>query len=147
MQTRITLIAAVFLFFFSILVVRLFFWQIIKGGELSSQARSQYEKGELVFATRGNIFAKDGTWLAARGPAWLVFAELPKLEKKPSQVAELLAPYFIKKEEGEEEKEFKIRLLDEIERIEELLSKKDAFWVPIKHKITPSFGSKTTNYS
>ena len=137
MQTRITLIAAVFLFFFSILVVRLFFWQIIKGGELSSQARSQYEKGELVFATRGNIFAKDGTWLAARGPAWLVFAELPKLEKKPSQVAELLAPYFIKKEEGEEEKEYKIRLLDEIERIEELLSKKDAFWVPIKHKITP----------
>jgi len=80
LSSRVKILTALFLLTFAALVVRLFFWQIIKGKVLSAQARGQYEVGVTLSAPRGNILASDGTWLAARESGWLVFASMPNLK-------------------------------------------------------------------
>jgi cell division protein FtsI/penicillin-binding protein 2 len=130
MQTRLKLIAAFFLIIFIILSARLFFWQVIRGKDLSAQARDQYQTGKSIVAPRGNILASDSTWLAARGEAWLVYASLPDIKENPRKIADKLAPFFL-----EEESE-RTNLLLEVERIYSLLTKNEIVWVPIKHKIS-----------
>ncbi len=130
MQTRLKLIAAFFLIIFIVLSARLFFWQVIRGKDLSAQARDQYQTGKSIVAPRGNILASDSTWLAARGEAWLVYASLPDIKEDPRKIADKLAPFFL-----EEESE-RADLLLEVERIYSLLTKNEIVWVPIKHKIS-----------
>ena len=129
MQTRLKLVAAFFLIIFIILSARLFFWQIIRGKDLSAQARDQYQTGKNIIAPRGNILASDSTWLAARGEAWLVYASLPDIKDDPRKIADRLAPFFLEEEVERSE------TLAEVERIYSLLTKKEIVWVPIKHKI------------
>src|SRR3989344_1628692 len=92
---RLKLVSLPFVLFFLALVGKLFFWQVIKGGELATDAQGQYSSGEYISAPRGNILASDGTWLAARGEAYLVFAEIPKLTKSPKEIANSLAMHFV----------------------------------------------------
>lgn len=130
MQTRLKLIAVFFLIIFIFLTARLFFWQIIRGKDLSAQARDQYQTGKNIVAPRGNILASDSTWLAARGEAWLVYAALPDIEDDPRKIADKLAPFFLEEEVERSE------ILAEVERIYSLLTKNEIVWVPIKHKIS-----------
>lgn len=115
---RSKLVSFCFLISFGAILVKLFGWQIIRGKDLSNQARSQYQSDKLVTAPRGNILAKDGTWLVARGEAWRVFAEIPKLIESPEKTSEKLAPFFI------EDLSDKTTLFSEIARLNDLLSKK-----------------------
>ena len=124
----------VYLVFFAVfiaLLARLFYWQILKGEERSAQARQQYEIGQSISAPRGNILAKDRTWLAARGEAWLVYASLPDLKENPEKIANLLAPFFV---EDEKDKE---ALLGQVSRLQNLLTRKEVVWVPLKHRVSP----------
>lgn len=127
---RSKLISFLFLISFGAILVRLFNWQIIRGKDLSNQARSQYQSDKLVTAPRGNILAKDGTWLVARGEAWRVFAEIPKLKESSEEAAEKLAPLFI------EDPSDKGTLLSEIARLNDLLSKKEVVWISLKQKVS-----------
>jgi cell division protein FtsI/penicillin-binding protein 2 len=133
MWMRIKLISFFFFVFFIALVARLFFWQVLKGKDLSAQARIQYESGRNISAPRGNILARDGGWLAARSEAYLVYASLPDLKEDVTKIADTLAPFFIKGEENEDER--KDLLLKEASRIKSLLSRDGVVWVPLKHKI------------
>ena len=126
---RIKLVAVFFLIIFIILSGRLFFWQVIRGKDLSAQARDQYQTGMNIVAPRGNILASDSTWLAARGEAWLIYASLPDIKDEPRKIADKLAPFFV--EEDTERPD----LLVEVERIYSLLSKKEIVWIPLKHKV------------
>jgi len=130
MQTRIKLVAAFFLVIFIALIGRLFFWQVIRGKDLSAQARDQYQTGKNISAPRGNILANDSTWLAARGEAWLVYASLPDIKDDYRKIADKLAPFFV------EEDTERADLLIEVERIFSLLSKEEVVWIPIKHKVS-----------
>ena len=129
MNTRLKIVTLVFLIAFLALTVRLFFWQIIKSKDLSAAARAQYQSGKLLSAPRGNILAKDGTWLAARGEAFQVYAALPDLTDSPKKIAEALAPFFIPDASD------RASLLTEIDRLEGLLSKKEIVWVALKEKV------------
>ena len=129
MNTRLKIVTLVFLIAFLALTVRLFFWQIIKSKDLSVAARAQYQSGKLLSAPRGNILAKDGTWLAARGEAFQVYAALPDLTDSPKKIAEALAPFFIPDASD------RASLLTEIDRLEGLLSKKEIVWVALKEKV------------
>jgi len=129
MNTRLKIVTLVFLIAFLALTVRLFFWQIIKSKDLSVAARAQYQSGKLLSAPRGNILAKDGTWLVARGEAFRVYAALPDLTDSPKKIAEALAPFFIPDASD------RASLLTEIDRLEGLLSKKEIVWVALKEKV------------
>jgi cell division protein FtsI/penicillin-binding protein 2 len=130
MHARIQLLALFFILTFAALVFKLFTWQIVKGTDLGREARSQYESGEALTAPRGSILASDGTWLAARGEAYQVYAEIPKITESASKIANLLAPYFV------DDFEDKKAVLDEVGRLEELLSRKGAVWVPLRQKVS-----------
>lgn len=118
----------VFLVFLAI-VSRLFYWQVIRGKSLSIQARNQHELGKNIQAPRGNILANDGSWLAARSDAYVLYAEIPSLKDSPKNIANKLALLFV------EDISDKEALLNEVERIQEILSKKEVNWVAIKKRI------------
>jgi cell division protein FtsI (penicillin-binding protein 3) len=116
------------LFAFSLLLLRLFYWQVYKGSELSIQARGQQQSGYTLSAPRGDILAADGSWLAASVEAWLVFANPSELSEDASSIADKLAGIFVEESE-------KDALLKEAGRIKELLARNNLVWVSIKQKI------------
>jgi cell division protein FtsI/penicillin-binding protein 2 len=119
MSQRANLIFILFLLIFSLLVARLFTWQVIKGELLGSQAKGQYQLGKVVSAPRGSIMASDGSLLAARREAWLLYITPPELKEPVAKIADKLAPL----------------LEDDAGRIKSLLAKEGMVWIPIKHKI------------
>lgn len=124
-------IRCVYIFFglaFFALIVRLFYWQIVKARDLARDAGAQYQFGKKLEAPRGNILASDGTWLAARGEAWQAYAWIPEVTDV-NKVADTLAPYFL-------EEPSRTDLLNEANRIKTLLTKKDVSWVPLKTRLS-----------
>lgn len=136
MQTRIKFLYLGVLLVFIAIVVKLFYWQVIRARDLSRQAKIQHESGENIQAPRGNILTKDGSWLAARGDAYIVYAEIPSLEDSSKSIANKLAPFFIEENEKNEKDKEQV-LLNEVERLQELLSKKEVVWVPLKRNVLP----------
>lgn len=130
MKTRLKILGLVFSLASISILIRLFFWQIIKGGELASYARRQYKSEQTLSAERGSILASDNTWLAANQTGFLVYALKPDLTNNPKIIANKLAPLMV------DNLEDKDTLLKETQRIEELLSKKNLRWIPLKHKIS-----------
>jgi cell division protein FtsI (penicillin-binding protein 3) len=132
MFTRIKVVGFSFLILFSLLLVRLFYWQVYKSEELSVQARKQYQTGYELSAPRGEILASDSSWLAATQEAWLVYASLPDVTMSHKDVAEKLAPLFV---DEDPKVDYHDRLLAEIGRIETVLSREGVVWAPIKSKV------------
>jgi len=135
MQTRIKLVSLGFLIGFLLIVGRLFFWQILRGAELSEQARRQYQFGQTLKAPRGRILATDGSPLSGRSEAWLVYAALDELDKSSKDIAEKLAPRFLEGEFESDEERY-TALLNEIDRLNSLLTRDDVVWVPLKQRIS-----------
>lgn len=140
MHSRLKILSALFFLVFICLIARLFFWQIIKGKTLASQARLQYQKSEKIIAPRGNILSNDKSALAARREAYLVFAYLPEMEENVSRVADLLAPLFL--EEADIEGDYDEVLRSEAGRIKSQLTEEDSVWIPLKHKVGPNIKEK-----
>src|SRR3989339_1165501 len=92
MARRISFVSVFFGILFLLLSYKLFFWQVIKGKDLAGSAKNQYQIGRVMEAPRGNILAADGSPLAVRHDAWLLFVEPPNLKEKPEKIAEKLAP-------------------------------------------------------
>jgi len=135
MRSRVRIVSVAFIVAFIALIARLFFWQVIRGKALSAEARGQYQVGRTIVASRGNILARDGTWLVASGEAWLTYAALDEINEKPQKIADQLAPFFVG--EGDVEGEYIRSLLDEANRLKSLLTKEGVSWVPLKHKVPP----------
>lgn len=133
MRLKITII--LFFLLFASVSAKLFFWQVVRGKDLSNEARYQYDGSKKISASRGNIYAKDGTWLAVMRTNWLLFAEIKKIDRSSKEIANLIAPLFVKEED----------LLPEVERIQSLLNRDGAVWVPIRHRITSDIKEKIQN--
>lgn len=143
-MNRLQITIIIFACLFSAIISRLFYWQIVKGKELSLQASYQYSGSKKIEASRGNIYASDGTWLAVMRTNWLLFAEVKKLDKNPKEIANLLAPLFIS-DSYEDKDEYRKELLAEVDRIQSVLNKEEAVWVPIRHRITNDVKEKIKN--
>ncbi len=129
MLGKIKFLSFVFFLIFIALTMRLAYWQIVKGSELSQEARSQYRSSKVISAPRGNIIASDGSFWVMRAESWQTFANPKELDDDPKDVAEKIAPFFVIDDSNRQE------LLDKIDKIEELLNKKDSVWVPIEREI------------
>jgi cell division protein FtsI/penicillin-binding protein 2 len=129
MQIRLKILGVLFALLSIIILFRLFYWQVLKSGDLSTLARSQYLSEQKIPSQRGDILASDGSWLASSTDSWLVYAHLPDLKDPPRTIANELAPFFV------EDQSNKNSVLDEAMRLEGLLQKEDLVWVPLKRKI------------
>jgi len=128
MQKRIKFILVVFNLLTATLIGRLYYWQVVKSEELTSQARAQHLFGQNIKAMRGNILASDGSWLAVSSDSWLMFAQPKELERSVREVANIVASLISETSEQND-------VYNEAVRIEGMLSREDADWVPIKRDL------------
>lgn len=132
LQVKIKFVSLASLILFLGLIVRLFWWQIVKGDALSKQAAGQHFSSLVVAAPRGNIVAPNGEYWAVGVTQYTVFANTTKGISDPEKVANQLAPFFVK----EDEKNDRSILLSEVTRLMPLLSKKNAYFVPLATRIS-----------
>src|SRR3989344_3803147 len=74
---RIFWIQTVFLLFFLSIIIRLFYWQVVRAEFLQSQAENQHFTDIKIDASRGNILFSDGSILASSNPVFSLYG-LPK---------------------------------------------------------------------
>jgi len=135
---RITILIGVFIFLNLLIVIRLFYWQVIKAEELAVLASNQRENIKKVSAYRGQIMAYDESPLAANIKNYLLFADLTKIDKNKSDfIAKQLAEYFLTEDEatfsGKQKKEI---LNEKKEDLRELFTEEGKYWQPLKHRLT-----------
>lgn len=118
---RITTVFSLYVCLFSIIVIRLFYWQIISGDSLRLQASQQYSLDFLLPASRGDILASDGSPLAMNSTAHLVFAQPKEIESISDFSAKISPVLDLEKEE----------VLSD-------LSTPGRIWVPLSHKVDGS---------
>jgi len=90
MRGRLVFLLSVFAFLFFAIIIRLFYWQIIKAPYLQSLAQAQYGKTIQTFAQRGEIRASDNFPLVTNKLSYLVFAN-PKEIKNISETTNVLS--------------------------------------------------------
>jgi stage V sporulation protein D (sporulation-specific penicillin-binding protein) len=103
---------------FSAIIVRLFYWQIIKGDDLRSQAAAQYNLEFTIPAVRGTIAATDGSPLSMNQQGFLVYAQ-PKEIENTGVFAKVVAPILNQDEAS----------------ISAILNIPGRVWVPLAHKV------------
>lgn len=130
MLLKIRILSTIFILLFAALIVRLFYWQAIKGASLSNEAKNQYNSSQIISAPRGNILAADGSYWVVRTQSWLVWANPRQLTESPSHVANVLAPFFVTDPSDTQS------ALEETARLENLLGKNGASWVALKQKLS-----------
>lgn len=126
---RIFLIRAIFSIFFILIVLRLFYWQVIKAEQLQVQAEQQHFENIKVSAVRGNIFFSDGSMLASTNPSFSLYG-LPKTIKQTDKenLANKLAKILAK--DGENEEEVGVLAKDILEKLS-----LDLYWVQLDKNV------------
>ena len=128
MRTRLRIFGVVFGISVIALVARLFFWQVIKAGELTRQGQTQYQRSSSVNAKRGNILAVDGSALVADENDWVIYAMKSELKDGYRTIANKLALLLVSDPNDHD------LLLTEAQRIEGVLGQKGV-WLPIAHRV------------
>ncbi len=134
MDLRIRLVGVTFLIFVLIIIVRLFFWQIVRGEKLAKLGRSQIEKDNFSLIKRGNILADDSSLLAASVNGWLVYAYLPEVEDNLQSLSSRLALEFVDQYASGDR--YREDLEKEKNRLLGLLTRKDVKWVALKSRLS-----------
>lgn len=86
MHSRVQLIFLGFLFILASVILRLSYWQIVRGGELSSQAHDQYASKDVVDGSRGSIITSDGFPLVVNQAVFDLGAYMPAVVDTPSSI-------------------------------------------------------------
>lgn len=128
MKVRYLLLIASIMLVYLILLGRLFYWQVIRGKELSMLGKRQYENINTINSQRGEILASDGSWLAGSAKCWTLYANPKKIDNNERSISNKLAKIIYPDKENED-------LIQEAGRIEDLLKKKELFWVSLKTRL------------
>lgn len=80
MPSRIRTIYLGFLLVIVVIVLRLSYWQLVRGPSLRSQAREQHLEASIVTPTRGEILTADGYPLVANRPVYTLGVYTPQLK-------------------------------------------------------------------
>lgn len=92
---RLKLLKFFYLFVLFVIVLRLFYWQVIRYDELSVRADQQRMESRTLEAPRGLILSSDEAILASNKPVFLMFGQ-PKIIKDKEETAKKLAEVLIK---------------------------------------------------
>jgi len=106
--------------FFGLILLRLFYWQVVKADELSKLGQSQYGKSIKIEPIRGEIKTSDGFPIVANKISYLLYANPKEIENK-----NVLASYLSQK-----------IAVDEASISAQL--SQDLYWVPIGRHLESS---------
>lgn len=115
---RIWIVFAILIIFYSIIIARLFYWQVLDSDRWRLDASAQYYLEFTLPAARGTISASDGQPLVMNQPVELIYATPPKINDLPRFVAQA-AP---------------ILSLDQ-NKLTADLSQPGRVWVPLAHRV------------
>lgn len=91
MKPRIRLVGLGYLICLGLIVFRLFYWQIYRGGDLSARANNQYFSSITFPADRGAILASDGSVLAGSVPAYFLYLYKPNFTADAKNLADQIS--------------------------------------------------------
>jgi len=92
-NTRLRVLCLVLSFIVFLVVIRLFYWQIIRGPKLSSQASRQHQEVVVLNSHRGTIFDANKDILAGTKILYHLYAYKPQIKKdSKDEYLSLLAP-------------------------------------------------------
>lgn len=92
MHDRIRYLFLGFLFSLGLIILRLTYWQVVKGNDLSSQARDQYTAKDVTGGERGSVVTADGYPLVINQAVYTLGAYLPAIKDKPSAIVDQILP-------------------------------------------------------
>lgn len=110
--TRLRVLAITFSFLFGLIVLRLFYWQVLSGEKMAAAADSQHFATLEISARRGEILASDLTPLVTNQDAYLVFANVKKFKYPVMEI------------------------INKIGTVSGNINNPDAVWVPLKERVT-----------
>lgn len=125
---RLRLLSILVPFVAILIVVRLFYWQIIRGSNLRDQANRQHQDVVVLASERGSIYDQDGDLLAGTQNLYHLFVYKPQLIKDKFELVILLAPILASESAA-------------ISQTRDFLAGRiglDSNWVSLKHYLTPS---------
>lgn len=141
-ETKVRILFVFFALFFAAVVMRLFYWQIFAHEALSAQAESQHFYTLSLPASRGEIRFSDASTLVSNKEAFLLYANLKKLQNPKEEIADKLSEILVRNipeasPEGQlaTQKELSARLLQK-------LSLENAVWVNLAHFVDRSTEEK-----
>ena len=126
-QFRLRVIFFLIPFFALLIVMRLFYWQVIRGPGLAERADRQHQDVVVLASQRGDILDSSGELLAGTQNLYHLFVYQPQLEKDKAEVIDLLAPVLATSAGALDQT--RTQLLDRLN----LTSN----WVSLKHYLTP----------
>lgn len=91
---RLILLKYIFLGFLVVILIRLFYWQVIRFDDLSALAEKQHKVSLKTEGRRGLIFSSDGSILAINKPSFLLFANPKIVEDKEEASLQLAETIF-----------------------------------------------------
>lgn len=129
-----------------VIVVRLFYWQIVKFDDLSVMAEQQHLSNSIIEAPRGTVYALDGSVLVSNKPTYLLYGT-PKVIKDKGTLAQKLAEILVPLQTGpapidnftQMVKALKGNLLEKLSQ--------DLFWVPLYSSIDLDIKKKIEDLS
>ncbi len=114
---RIRIVLVFFTLIFGVIVIRLFYWQIVKADELFKLGQIQYGDSIKIEPVRGEIETSDGFPIAANKISYLLYGN-PKEIKDKERASRILS-----------------RVLETSEASISAQLSQDLFWVPLKRGI------------
>ncbi len=118
MERRLGVVLLLFFGLFLLILVKLFYWQVLSSESLGGLAEKQRLSSLPIMAKRGKIFSSDGSPLVINKRAFGVYLEPKKIEEKDKIMVAL-------------SKELEIP----VSSISANLSDNSLLWVPISHKV------------
>ncbi|MBI4058719.1 penicillin-binding protein 2 [Candidatus Microgenomates bacterium] len=142
-NSRFRLINILFLICFSLLILRLFYWQILKNGELSKYARAQHVTSVEISAHRGAILASDGAPLATSQINWQMWTDPQKIKENKDDLAHILASLLADNEDQLATGSARVVLVATQEaKLKKALANKDLRWVSLADKVSDESKNK-----
>lgn len=123
-MARYRIVLLFFTFIFGLIILRLFYWQVVKASELQSLGETQYGAISKIEPVRGEIETSDGFPIAANRISYLVYAD-PKEIKNSGETAQALSS---------------VLDLDEASISAQL--SQDLYWVPISSGVSSDLKNK-----
>lgn len=136
---RLKLIARLTPLLFALIIIRLFYWQIIRGPQLATKANRQHQETTLLQAKRGDIYDRNGRLLAGTKQLYHLYVYKPQLERETQEVINLLSPLLAPPPPLASPGAEIVTPDDMVEKTEEFLEDRFSLssnWISLKHYLT-----------
>jgi cell division protein FtsI/penicillin-binding protein 2 len=125
MNRRIWVVGTGILISTLVIVVRLFYWQIVRGSELAKKAQTQYTVSQNLSAPRGEIKTSDGFPLVTNREIFTIAVDPAKVPSVQEFISKLI-PVLNPEDAGDLKK-----------RLSEILKNTETRWSPIARGLNP----------